>query len=115
VEEEVIQKLNSSPHIEEAHFLFGEWDIIAKVVARDFNGVSKVVLDEIRSLPGVEHKFLFYSITFYPYDGPVQEKEKGTHPQTYQDRSLLFCRRRGCGLRFQWSGFHIREILSHGE
>ena len=35
VEEEVIAKLNDSPNIKEAHFLFGEWDIIAKVEARD--------------------------------------------------------------------------------
>ena len=64
VEEEVIQRLNSSPHIEEAHFLFGEWDIIAKVVARDFNGVSKIVLDEIRSLDGVTHTETLAGISF---------------------------------------------------
>lgn len=64
VEEEVISRLNSSPNIEEAHFLFGEWDIIAKVVARDFNGVSKIVLDEIRSLDGVVHTETLAGISF---------------------------------------------------
>lgn len=64
LEEEVIQKLNASPHIQEAHFLFGEWDIIAKVVARDFNAVSKVVLDEIRSLDGVTHTETLAGISF---------------------------------------------------
>ena len=64
VEEEVIKRLNTSPNIEEAHFLFGEWDIIAKVVARDFNGVSKIVLDEIRSLDGVTHTETLAGISF---------------------------------------------------
>lgn len=64
VEEEVIEVLNSSPNIEEAHFLFGEWDIIAKVVARDFNGVSKIVLEEIRSLEGVTHTETLAGISF---------------------------------------------------
>jgi DNA-binding Lrp family transcriptional regulator len=64
VEEEVISVLNTSPNIEEAHFLFGEWDIIAKVVARDFNEVSKVVLDEIRSLDGVIHTETLAGISF---------------------------------------------------
>ena len=64
VEEEVISVLNTSPNIQEAHFLFGEWDIIAKVVARDFNEVSKVVLDEIRSLDGVIHTETLAGISF---------------------------------------------------
>ncbi len=64
VEEEVISVLNTSPNIQEAHFLFGEWDIIAKVVARDFNEVSRVVLDEIRSLDGVIQTETLAGISF---------------------------------------------------
>ena len=64
VEEKVISVLNTSPNIQEAHFLFGEWDIIAKVVARDFNEVSRVVLDEIRSLDGVIHTETLAGISF---------------------------------------------------
>ena len=63
-EEEVIAKLNTSKYIEEAHFLFGEWDIIAKVVARDFNEVSRIVLNEIRNQDGVIQTETLAGISF---------------------------------------------------
>lgn len=63
-EENILAKLNSTPEVQEAHLLFGEYDIIAKVVARDFNGVSKIVLDKIRSLDGVVHTETLAGITF---------------------------------------------------
>ncbi|MGA1820172.1 MAG: Lrp/AsnC family transcriptional regulator [Thermoplasmatota archaeon] len=63
-EENVMAILNSTPEVQEAHLLFGEYDIIAKVVARDFNGVSKIVLEKIRSLDGVVHTETLAGITF---------------------------------------------------
>ncbi|MGA1872162.1 MAG: Lrp/AsnC family transcriptional regulator [Thermoplasmatota archaeon] len=63
-EEHVMEILNSTPEVEEAHLLFGEYDIIAKVVARDFNGVSRIVLEKIRSLDGVIHTETLAGITF---------------------------------------------------
>ncbi|MGA1819707.1 MAG: Lrp/AsnC ligand binding domain-containing protein [Thermoplasmatota archaeon] len=33
--------------------LFGEFDLLAKVEARDFNELSVIVLKKIRSIPGV--------------------------------------------------------------
>ncbi|MBN1539640.1 MAG: Lrp/AsnC ligand binding domain-containing protein [Candidatus Thermoplasmatota archaeon] len=62
--EKVMEKLNSAPEVKEAHFLFGEYDIIAKVVARDFNGVSRIVLDKIRSIDGVVHTETLAGIAF---------------------------------------------------
>ena len=62
--EKVMEKLGSIPEVKESHFLFGEYDIIAKVVARDFNGVSRIVLDKIRSLDGVYHTETLAGIAF---------------------------------------------------
>jgi len=63
-EENVMARLRSTPEVQEAHLLFGEYDIIAKVVARDFNGVSKIVLEKIRSIDGVVHTETLAGITF---------------------------------------------------
>ena len=39
--------------IVELHPLFGEYDLIAKVEAKDFNSLGQIVVDKIRSIPGV--------------------------------------------------------------
>ncbi|MBN1390273.1 MAG: Lrp/AsnC ligand binding domain-containing protein [Candidatus Thermoplasmatota archaeon] len=63
-EGKVLEKLNSTPEVKEAHLLFGEYDIIAKVVARDFNGVSRIVIEKIRSIDGVIHTETLAGIMF---------------------------------------------------
>jgi DNA-binding Lrp family transcriptional regulator len=52
-EKVVLDLLNGLDEIEEAHFLFGEYDLIAKIEARDFKEVSNIVLKKIRSIDGV--------------------------------------------------------------
>ena len=37
----------------ELHPLFGEYDLIAKVEAEDFNALGQLVVDRIRSVSGV--------------------------------------------------------------
>ena len=37
----------------ELHPLFGEFDLIAKIEAEDFNRLGQVVVDQIRTIPGV--------------------------------------------------------------
>ncbi len=40
--------------IKELTPLFGEFDLIAKIEARDFRTLSRIVLNKIRTLPGVD-------------------------------------------------------------
>jgi len=52
----VVPKLNelkAIPEIKELIPLFGEYDIIAKIEAKDYDGIGKVVIQHIRSIDGV--------------------------------------------------------------
>ena len=51
-EHEVYTKLSKIPKIVEAHPLFGEFDLIAKVDAEDFEKLGNLVV-KIRSIKGV--------------------------------------------------------------
>jgi len=52
-EHEVYNKLSKVPEIVEVHPLFGEFDIIAKIEADDFERLGKLVVNKIRSIDGV--------------------------------------------------------------
>ena len=52
-EHEVYTELLRVKGIVELHPLFGEYDLIAKVEADDFNALGQLVVDKIRSVPGV--------------------------------------------------------------
>lgn len=52
-EHEVYNKLSKLPHIVELHPLFGEYDLIAKIEAEDFDKIGDVVINEIKSVKGV--------------------------------------------------------------
>ncbi len=52
-EHEVYTELLSVKGIVELHLLFGEYDLIAKVEARDFDALGQLVVDKIRSVAGV--------------------------------------------------------------
>jgi DNA-binding Lrp family transcriptional regulator len=52
-ERDVYEKLANLEEIEELYPLFGEYDLIAKIVVRDFDELSDVVVKKIRSLDGV--------------------------------------------------------------
>jgi DNA-binding Lrp family transcriptional regulator len=52
-EHEVYTELLRVKGIVELHPLFGEYDLIAKVEAEDFNALGQLVVDKIRSVPGV--------------------------------------------------------------
>ena len=51
-EHEVYTKLSKIPKIVESHPLFGEFDLIAKIKARDFEKLGEIVV-KIRSIEGV--------------------------------------------------------------
>ncbi|NLI73194.1 MAG: Lrp/AsnC family transcriptional regulator [Euryarchaeota archaeon] len=52
-EHEVYNELLMVKEVVELHPLFGEYDLIAKIEASDFNLLGQVVVDKVRSLPGV--------------------------------------------------------------
>jgi len=52
-EHEVYDVLLTVKEVVELHPLFGEYDLIAKIEADDFNLLGKVVIDNIRGIPGV--------------------------------------------------------------
>jgi DNA-binding Lrp family transcriptional regulator len=52
-EHEVYNELLKVKEVVELHPLFGEYDLIAKIEADDFNLLGQVVVDAIRSIPGV--------------------------------------------------------------
>jgi DNA-binding Lrp family transcriptional regulator len=52
-EHEVYNKLSKVKEIVELHPLFGEYDIIAKIEAEDFEKLGKIIVEKIRSINGV--------------------------------------------------------------
>ena len=52
-ENEVYSALLKVSEITELHLLFGDYDLIAKVEAKDFDSLGKIVAEEIRSIDGV--------------------------------------------------------------
>jgi len=52
-EHEIYTKLSKIPEIVELHPLFGEFDLIAKIDAGDFEKLGELVVEKIRSINGV--------------------------------------------------------------
>jgi len=52
-EHEVYSDLLKIPEIVELHPLFGEYDLIAKVEAEDFDTLGKIVVERVRAIEGV--------------------------------------------------------------
>jgi len=52
-EVEVLKKLLEIPEVVEAHSLFGEYDIIAKVVSSSLEELSNLILNKIRTIDGI--------------------------------------------------------------
>ncbi|WP_457591565.1 Lrp/AsnC ligand binding domain-containing protein [Geoglobus sp.] len=52
-EREVYERLIKLDEVEELYPLFGEYDLIAKIVVKDFEELSEVVVKKIRSIDGV--------------------------------------------------------------
>jgi DNA-binding Lrp family transcriptional regulator len=52
-EHEVYNKLSKIPQIVELHPLFGEYDLIAKIEANDFEELGTIIVNKIRTIVGV--------------------------------------------------------------
>ena len=52
-EHDVYNKLSKVPEIIELHPLFGEYDLIAKIQAENFENIGDIVLNKIRTIKGI--------------------------------------------------------------
>ena len=52
-ERHVLNELKAIPEISELIPLFGEYDIFAKVEAKDFNQLGQIIVNKIRSIEGI--------------------------------------------------------------
>lgn len=52
-EHEVYNQLSKIPQVVELHPLFGEYDLIAKIDANDFEELGTIIVNKIRSIAGV--------------------------------------------------------------
>lgn len=52
-ENEVYNKLSKIPEIIELHPLFGEYDIIAKVEAKDYESIGEIIIQKIKTIHGI--------------------------------------------------------------
>jgi DNA-binding Lrp family transcriptional regulator len=63
-EHEVYNKLTKIPQIIELHPLFGEYDLIAKIEADDFEELGTIIVNKIRSITGVLDTKTLTGLTF---------------------------------------------------
>lgn len=55
MEDQVLRELGSMNVIEEAHKVFGEFDIVAEIRARDMETTVEVVTERIRKVDAIEN------------------------------------------------------------
>ena len=63
-EHEVYMKLTRIKEIIELYPLIGEYDLLAKIEADNFDGLSRIVFDGIRSVPGIVNTKTLTEIVF---------------------------------------------------
>lgn len=61
---EVYDIVRDMDSVIEVHSLFGEYDLILKLQAKDFNTLGQTVVDDIRSIEGVEDTKTLTGIEF---------------------------------------------------
>ena len=49
----VLEGIRGIPAVLEAHLVFGRYDMIAKVEVKDSDALSSLVVDKVKSIPGV--------------------------------------------------------------
>ena len=64
MEREVYNKLLKIEEVVELYPLFGEYDLIAKVEAKDYNTIGEIVVSKIRAVEGVKTTKTLTKITF---------------------------------------------------
>ncbi len=57
LQKEVAEKIGKLPGVYEVHLIAGEWDMIAKVRAKNLEEIGRMVLERMRSMVGVSKTF----------------------------------------------------------
>ena len=52
-EYEVFNKLSKLPEVIEVHPLFGEYDLIAKIEAKDYESIGEIIIQKIKTIKGI--------------------------------------------------------------
>lgn len=52
-EEEIFNKVSQIKQVENAHIIFGEWDLIIKVNVENSEELAAIIMDDIRKFEGV--------------------------------------------------------------
>ena len=52
-EGDVINKISKIPEVIEVHSLLGEYDLIAKIQAKDYTSIGEIVIHTIRKIDGI--------------------------------------------------------------
>jgi len=52
-EYEVFNTLSKLPEVIELHPLFGEYDLIAKIEAKDYEGIGEIIIHKIKTIDGI--------------------------------------------------------------
>ena len=52
-EYEVYNKLSKIPEVIEVHPLFGEYDLIAKIEAKDYENIGEIIIQKIKTIEGI--------------------------------------------------------------
>jgi DNA-binding Lrp family transcriptional regulator len=52
-EYEVFNKLSKLPEVIELHPLFGEYDLIAKIEAKDYENIGEIIIHKIKTIEGI--------------------------------------------------------------
>lgn len=63
-EHEIYNKLSKITQIVELHPLFGEYDLIAKIDASDFEELGTIIVNKIRTIEGVLDTKTLTGLTF---------------------------------------------------
>lgn len=52
-EQDIYESINDLEEVANAHIIFGEWDIIARVQVENSEALGTLILDKVRTLSGV--------------------------------------------------------------
>ena len=64
-ESEVFNKLSKLPEVIELHSLFGEYDLIAKIEAKDYESIGEIVIHKIRTIDGILYTSTLTGLKFH--------------------------------------------------
>ena len=52
-ENEIFNTLSQIPEVVELHTLFGEYDLLAKIEAKDYDSIGKIIIQKIKTIQGI--------------------------------------------------------------